>query len=74
MQTFKEMIDYARKNPGKLAFGSPGHGTLPPMRMKSLIFRIGIELLHVPYRSGADTLTDLLALRIPAPSFPIGSD
>jgi tripartite-type tricarboxylate transporter receptor subunit TctC len=61
LKTFPEMLEYARKNPGKLAFGSSGPGTLPHLRMEMLVHRTGIKLLHVPYRGGADALTDLLA-------------
>ncbi len=58
---FGDMLDYARKNPEKLAFGSSGPGTGPHLRMEMLVYRAGIKLLHVPYRGGADALTDLLA-------------
>ncbi len=61
IKTFQEMIDYAKKNPGKLAFGSSGPGTGPHLRMEYLVHKTGINLLHVPYRGGADALTDLLA-------------
>ncbi|MGD9803711.1 MAG: Bug family tripartite tricarboxylate transporter substrate binding protein [Hyphomicrobiaceae bacterium] len=60
-KTFPEMVDYAKKNPGKLAFGSSGAGTLPHLRYEMLIQRTGLDILHVPYRGGADTLNDLLA-------------
>jgi tripartite-type tricarboxylate transporter receptor subunit TctC len=61
IKTFQEMIDYAKKNPEKLAFGSSGPGTGPHLRMEYLVHKTGIKLLHVPYRGGADALTDLLA-------------
>ena len=60
-KTFQETMDYARKNPGKLAFGSSGPGTVPHMRFEMLKLRTGVDILHVPYRGGADSLTDLLA-------------
>jgi len=61
VKTFPAMVDYAKKNPGKLAFGSSGAGTLPHLRYEMLIRRTGLDILHVPYRGGADTLNDLLA-------------
>ena len=61
VKTFPKMIDYAKKNPGKLAFGSSGAGTLPHLRYEMLKIRTGVDILHVPYRGGADTLNDLLA-------------
>jgi tripartite-type tricarboxylate transporter receptor subunit TctC len=61
VKTFPEMIDYAKKNPGKLAFGSSGAGTLPHLRYEMLKLKTGVDILHIPYRGGADTLNDLLA-------------
>jgi tripartite-type tricarboxylate transporter receptor subunit TctC len=60
-KTFAEMVDYAKKNPGKLAFGSSGLGTAPHLRFELMKLATGIDILHVPYRGGADTLNDLLA-------------
>jgi tripartite-type tricarboxylate transporter receptor subunit TctC len=59
-KTFKEMIDYAKKNPGKLSFGSAGLGTATQLRVEMLKYRAGIDILHVPYRGSADALNDLL--------------
>jgi tripartite-type tricarboxylate transporter receptor subunit TctC len=59
-KTFKEMLDYAKQNPGKLSFGSSGPGTGPHLRYEMLRYRTGVDILHVPYRGGADSLTDLL--------------
>ena len=60
-KTLQDLIDYAKKNPGKLTFGSSGPGTTTHMRLEALKFRTGIDVLHVPYRGGADSLNDLLA-------------
>ena len=54
------MVDYAKKNPGKLAFGSSGLGTSTQLRLEMLNLKAGIDILHVPYRGGADALTDVL--------------
>jgi tripartite-type tricarboxylate transporter receptor subunit TctC len=61
IKTFGEMIEYARKNPGKLAYGSSGIGTAPHIRFELMRQATGVDILHVPYRGGADTLNDLLA-------------
>ncbi len=61
LKTFGEMVEYAKKNPGKLAFGSSGIATAPHLRLELLKLRTGIDVLHVPYRGGADTLNDLLS-------------
>lgn len=61
VKTFAEMLDYARKNPGKLAYGSAGNGTSTHMRVEMLKYRAKVDILHVPYRGSADSLNDLLA-------------
>jgi len=60
-KTFHEMLDYARKNPGKLNFGSSGAGTQPHLRYEMLRYKTGVDIAHIPYRGGADSLQDLLA-------------
>ena len=60
-KTFSEMLDYARKNPGKLNFGSSGPGTQPHLRLEMLRFKTGVDIAHIPYRGGSDSLQDLLA-------------
>jgi tripartite-type tricarboxylate transporter receptor subunit TctC len=59
--TFQEMIDYAKKNPGKLAYGSAGLGTSSHLRLEMLKVKASIDILHVPYRGNADALNDVLA-------------
>jgi putative tricarboxylic transport membrane protein len=60
VKTFKEMVEYAKKNPGKLTFGSSGNGTSTHLRLEMLKYKTGIDILHIPYRGGADTLNDVL--------------
>ena len=60
-KTFAETIDYARRNPGKLSYGSAGLGTTTHLRIEILKQKAGIDILHVPYRGGAEALTDVLA-------------
>lgn len=60
VKTFKEMVEYAKKNPGKLVFGSAGLGTSTHLRIEALKYKAGIDILHVPYRGSADALNDLL--------------
>jgi tripartite-type tricarboxylate transporter receptor subunit TctC len=61
VKTFAELLDYARKNPGKLSYGSAGLGTSTHMRIEMLNYRAKVDILHVPYRGSADALNDLLA-------------
>jgi tripartite-type tricarboxylate transporter receptor subunit TctC len=60
IKTFAEMIDYAKKNPGKLTYGSAGLGTATQLRIEMLKYKTGVDILHVPYRGSADALNDLL--------------
>ena len=61
VKTFAEFMDYARKNPGKLNFGSSGPGTQPHLRLEMLKFRTGVDIAHIPYKGGGESLQDLLA-------------
>ena len=60
IKTMAELIDYAKKNPGKLSFASSGIGTLIHLRLEALKLKAGIDILDVPYRGGADSLNDVL--------------
>ena len=70
-KTFQEMLDYCKKNPGKLAFGSSGPGTGPHLRYEMLRYKTGVDILHVPYRGGADALTDLLSNNVQMMNEPV---
>ena len=59
-RTFKDMVEYAKKNPGKLNYGSAGLGNSAHMRIEMLKYKAGIDIVHVPYRGSADALNDLL--------------
>lgn len=65
-RNLKEFIDWAKANPAKASYGSPGAGTA--MHFMGVMFarRAGIELTHVPYRGGAPALTDLIGGSLPA--------
>jgi putative tricarboxylic transport membrane protein len=60
VKTFQEMVEYAKKNPGKLTYASSGSGTSTHLRLEMLKLKAGIDILHVPYRGGADSLNDVL--------------
>lgn len=60
IKTFEEMIEYARKNPGKLVYGSSGVGMANHLRIEVLKTKFNVDILHVPYRGGADILNDHL--------------
>jgi tripartite-type tricarboxylate transporter receptor subunit TctC len=57
--TVLEFIAYAKANPGKINFASPGSGTVIHMAGELFKLMAGVDMVHVPYRMGA--LSDLLA-------------
>ena len=63
--TTREMIEYARRNPGKLSFGTSGIGTTHHLSIELIKQVSGIDAVHVPYKGGAQVLTDTVAGRIP---------
>ena len=52
VNTVPELIDYAKANPGKLAYGSNGVGGSFHLEMESLKQKYGLDITHVPYRGG----------------------
>jgi tripartite-type tricarboxylate transporter receptor subunit TctC len=60
VETLKDLVEYARANPGKLNFGSSGTGSIAHMAVELLKTEAHIDLVHVPYRGAAPAVTDLL--------------
>jgi tripartite-type tricarboxylate transporter receptor subunit TctC len=60
----KELIDAAKKEPGKIDFGAPGPGSPIHLAMELFKQRVGIQVTAIPYKGGADALNDLLGGRI----------
>src|SRR6516162_9980341 len=56
-----ELIDYAKRNPGNLAYGSAGIGSSHHICGELIKQKVGIDMVHVPYRGGALAMQDLLA-------------
>jgi tripartite-type tricarboxylate transporter receptor subunit TctC len=57
----KELVAFAKANPGKLTFGSTGNGGTLHLAGELFKLRAGVDILHVPYRGGAPAVTGLLA-------------
>ena len=55
-----ELIAYAKKNPGKLAFASDGNGTTAHLGVELFKAMTGVHMLHVPYRAATSAMTDLM--------------
>ena len=59
-KTFKEFIDYAKKNPGKLNYGSGGVGSMGQLNVEMLKASTGAYTTHIPYRGGTPLITAVL--------------
>ena len=55
-----DLIDYARKNPGKLTYGSSGNGSIGHLAAEWFKYIANVDLVHVPYRGSAPALQDLV--------------
>jgi tripartite-type tricarboxylate transporter receptor subunit TctC len=58
--SIREMIDYAKRNPGKLSYGTSGVGTTHHLSGESIRLLTGIDWVHVPYKGGPPVITDLI--------------
>lgn len=66
LHSFAEFLEYARKNPGKLSYGSVGAGSASHLTMELLKSTAGVSLVHVPYKGFPPAVTDMLAGNIDA--------
>ena len=64
IKTVEQLIDYAKKSPGKLNFASSGNGSAQHLAGESFRVAAGIDLVHVPYKGAGPALVDLLAGRV----------
>ena len=71
-KTFGDLIDYARANPGKLAYGSTGTGTSPHLLMEEVAMKMGVSFLHAPFKGNADSTQALMGGHIMAQSDATG--
>ena len=74
VNSVKELVTYAKANPGKLTFGSNGEGGFPHMSMEMLRVAAGLfDYTHVPHKGSAPILTEMMANRIDCTILGIGS-
>lgn len=62
-KTVAEVIDFAKKNPGKLTYASSGNGTSQHLSGELFKRLAGVDILHVPYRGGAPAILDMVGGR-----------
>ena len=63
-KTVRDVIDYAKQNPGKLSNASSGNGTPGHVGFELFKYMTGTNIVHVPYKGGAAGITDLIAGQI----------
>jgi tripartite-type tricarboxylate transporter receptor subunit TctC len=73
-KTFKDYIEAARKQPGKIDYGSTGIGTSPHLLMEELADKAGVQLNHIPFKGNADLMQALLGGHVMAASDASGWD
>ena len=66
VRTLKEFVDLAKANPGKINYSSAGIGTATHIAAAYFAYKAGIEMVHIPYKSGSEGIADMLAGRVEA--------
>lgn len=72
-KSVKELVAFAKANPGKVSFASNGEGGFPHMSAEMMRTMGGYEYLHVPYKGSAQIMTELMSGRVDATILGIGS-
>ena len=73
VNSIPELIEYSKKNPGKLTYASPGSGSSMHLAGELLKTRTGIDMSHVPYKGSAPAYPDLFSGRVPLMIDPLYS-
>ena len=63
-KTLKDMVAYAKANPGQVEYGSTGTGTTPHLAVEEFAHKAGIELNHIPYKGSAELMQAILGKQI----------
>ena len=71
-KTHKELVDYAKANPGKITYSTTGAGTPMHLIMEYIARQEGIRWIHIPYQGGGPALTALLGGHVAVSSSGIG--
>ena len=71
-KTLKDVLDYAKANPGKFSYSSTGNGTSPHLLIEELSAKTGVQLLHIPFKGNADSTQALMGGHVMAQSDATG--
>ena len=72
VKSIKDLVDYAKANPGKFSYGSTGAGTSPHLAVEEFAQRAGIQLNHIPFKGNAENMQAILGGHIMAASDATG--
>ncbi|MFT3719645.1 tripartite tricarboxylate transporter substrate-binding protein [Pseudorhodoferax sp.] len=72
VRTLKDFLAWAKANPDRASYGTPGAGSMPHLLGALLGIRSGVDLKHVPYRGTVPSITDLVGGQIAAAVNPSG--
>ncbi|WP_439607033.1 Bug family tripartite tricarboxylate transporter substrate binding protein [Hydrogenophaga sp.] len=61
----KQLLDFAKANPGKLSYATPGAGSPHHLAMELFKAATGLHMVHIPYRGGAPALNDVMGGQVP---------
>jgi tripartite-type tricarboxylate transporter receptor subunit TctC len=65
VKSIADLIAYGKANPGKLSYSTPGVGTPPHMIGEMFKLRTGLDITHVPYKSGGGSTQDVVSGQVP---------
>jgi tripartite-type tricarboxylate transporter receptor subunit TctC len=65
LHTLQELVDRVKREPGKISYASSGPGSPHAMAMELLKAKVGLDMIHVPYRGGALSIQDVAAGQVP---------
>ena len=72
IKSIKDLVDFAKANPGQFTYGSTGTGTSPHLAVEEFAQRAGIKLTHVPFKGNADNMQAVLGGHIMSASDATG--
>ena len=61
VKTLKDLVDYAKKNPGKLSYATSGAGSITHMVSEYFMETAGMDVVHIPYKGTSPALTDTIS-------------
>lgn len=65
---FQDLIEYARKNPGQMTYGTPGPGTTPHLAMEKIALQEKVKFQHVPFQGDTPAMSAILGGHVMAAS------